>query len=126
MYGKYLKLLRFFTGVPVSTVYICSADASALTSEPSVKLGISICHLSTQFHINTVLDSAKNCLFDLIFVDRNILMSLSGLSEVLHVLDQCIFYQKFSSGYSGVIMATKIVSVPSTKSADLFVLITMK
>ena len=46
------------------------------TSEPSVKLGISICRLSTQFHINTVLDLAKNCLFDLIFLDKNMLTSL--------------------------------------------------
>lgn len=64
------------------------------TSEPSVKLGISICRLSTQFHINTVLDRAKNCLFDLIFLDRNMLTSLSSLLAVLPVLDQCIFYQK--------------------------------
>ena len=63
------------------------------TSEPSVKLGISICRLSTQFHINTVLDMAKNCLFDLIFLDRNMLTSLLSILESLHVLDQCIFYQ---------------------------------
>ena len=85
-----------------------------------MKLGISICRLSTQFHINTVLDRAKNCLFELIFHDRNMLMSLSSLLAVLPVLDQCIFVSCHPSIRDGVLRSGMLLYLHHRNSKLFF------
>ena len=62
------------------------------------------------------------------FHEADVMLTLlSSLLMVLHVSDQCIFYQKVLPWIqcSGVLMA-RLAAVPSTKSTDLFVLIAMK